>query len=964
MTFRRLAPLALALGALSCQPSVPGNSNPAYVDYAVFDPATSSIPVPNDLALLSVPAAACVAPQTAQQEFICMLQAAGGFPNDQEVPVEFSFLRVPLSGGSPTAPPLDLASVRWCFATPPAAPPADCNLMMLRVDQALPAPVDPATLDLSYSAATGVLTIRNKPDPAGRRIWPAGARYVVAVRGGASGLATTDGGYVNPQPAMYLLLQDKDLSLPQNQTLFSGTDAQKMAAGQALEQLRLAYANPVPPAPLSVFALVNSMFPYREIADLTTFAIAPGGTYVIMDAGAGIVPLPSDFLLDPATGKVRAGIAPGLDTLDGFSTTAMIVAQTSEPVKASTVTASAGTATGTVSLWQSTATGWVRVHDLAEQVGSGGAVTANYVGQPVVDGSGNSPFIGLQPAVPAQIPVAPFLATLPPLKGTTEYAVVITTGVQDAAGNGLIPNTVGKILLFSNPLSIGGKSQLVGVDDATAAGLEAMRLALAPVLATAGVAKSQVAMAYTIRMQTIPDTSVALTAAPYAAETGGGSAIFSPISAVFFDPTTLGFPSQPNVAEFVAATVPTFDTWDKATGALAAPAATGLPWPLTDYLDVLVAVPLPASVATSCPAPATALKCAPLVVVHHGLRGGHLQMIAVANELAKAGFVVASTDMPFHGDRAYCQQNSDCTTSGVSGPNGVCTPIPGTATQGDLVPPGTCTTGTLRPDPTLTTTVASGNYFISANFFRTRDGIRRDLLDQSALVLALARPPAPYPQPAANPLAARLVNDGIAVDITRVYYLGVSLGSIVGTSVAATNPRVSRAVLNVGGGTAVDIMTNSPAFRTEVEALFASLIPGFTFAKVTPGDPAFDPVIAAEYLKLVSVAKWVLDPAESLNFAASVGTKLPSPLAAALGPLASATTDAWGMVANGDTVIPNPFSFELFGVGGIPFTVYASASAPGNAVPHGFLATTTSAQDDAAAFLNNLTNPGAQVMLP
>ena len=66
------------------------------------------------------------------------------------------------------------------------------------------------------------------------------------------------------------------------------------------------------------------------------------------------------------------------------------------------------------------------------------------------------------------------------------------------------PGTVAKILGFSNAVSIDGKSQLSGIDDATAFGLESMRLQLKPVfaaLADDGVTKSQVAMAYTFRTQ-------------------------------------------------------------------------------------------------------------------------------------------------------------------------------------------------------------------------------------------------------------------------------------------------------------------------------------------------------------------------------------------------------------------------------------------------------------------------------
>ena len=43
-----------------------------------------------------------------------------------------------------------------------------------------------------------------------------------------------------------------------------------------------------------------------------------------------------------------------------------------------------------------------------------------------------------------------------PLKDATEYAVVITNGGKDKAGNPIGPGTVAKILHFSNPVVVDG----------------------------------------------------------------------------------------------------------------------------------------------------------------------------------------------------------------------------------------------------------------------------------------------------------------------------------------------------------------------------------------------------------------------------------------------------------------------------------------------------------------------------
>jgi hypothetical protein len=354
-------------------------------------------------------------------------------------------------------------------------------------------------------------------------------------------------------------------------------------------------------------------------------------------------------------------------------------------------------------------------------------------------------------------------------------------------------------------------------------------------------------------------------------------------------------------------------------------------------------------------------------------------MLWLANQFAKSGFVVAAADMRLHGGRAACTVNADCADGGT------CTPIGPPGIQGDAVPMGVCSTAPLF-DPANLTTATSGNFFISGNFFRIRDTLRADVLDNSALVLALARPPGGaggYPfQPAADPFKTRLAGlDGVVVDPTQVFYIGQSLGGIAGTQILSTNPRYARGVLNVPGGTLVDVFTNSPAFAAEVNALFASLIPGYTPAAVDPTSGSFNPAIAAAYLKLLQVAKLTLDPGDPINYAAHVKTKLPSPLAANFTgtPIFYPTTEAFGQMALNDTVVPNPFNALLFNLTGaptIPFTLYSSTSAPGNSVDHGFLLETIgftgakldgalTCQTDATNFLTDGTTvPAASVVLP
>src|SRR5262249_20384625 len=121
------------------------------------------------------------------------------------------------------------------------------------------------------------------------------------------------------------------------------------------------------------------------------------------------------------------------------------------------------------------------------------------------------------------------------------------------------------------------------------------------------------------------------------------------------------------------------------------------------------------------------------------------------------------------------------------------------------------------------------------------------------------------------------------------------------------NPRISKAGLNVGGGTVVDVFTNSPAFASTVSALLASL-------GIEPG--------TAKFLQFLVVAKTVLDPADPINFAGHLtANTLPNLLADPSGATPQTPKKILSQVAYCDNTVPNPFNFimaENAGVGPLP----------------------------------------------
>ncbi len=962
--------LVVAATLVGCEPSIPPPTR-ATVNYVVFDPSASQIPMPNDLAWMQAPTGA---PQSANDELLQLFAAQRGFPSDMEVPVTFDVQAWTVGTANPvkSAPaagldPTTLTASTFLFLEKPAG-------------QSTYQPVAPDTYHVDYAqgADRGTVTLHVvKPDPVTKSLaWHAGSQYLLLLRGGAQGALLTGGGQLTAMPTLYFLTRGVDLSKPENQALLPGTPAEQQALGEQLEALRQQY--------LPIFMAVEASPPIgfgwgagasKDLASIQTFTIAPNtGTRVIADASAGVMPLPSDFLRDPVTGKVLdepgafGPLASGLATLDGFSTTALVMAQTSGPVAAETVA-------GAVFLYELPSGGApVRVKEVQEGAGAGFLaepypITAPLPGSSVSctsqsnQGGCFSTVIGLQPAT--LLSMAP-LASLPPLKEATEYAVLVTDGVSaldpsaQSSLSPLQPATLGKMLLFTHPfVDASGKSLLAGQGDATAAGLEGMRqgvnAAAAALQAEKGITGDKIAMAYTFRTQTITTPALQIVAAPYQ-----NAAAFVPGAPLVLPPASYPVPLS-GVQEVLYVPVPTLDPIDVATGAMN-PDPTQ--WKATT-MNALVVVPPPAAVANACPAPASALKCAPLVVFQHGLGRTKWDVFAIASALASTGAVVAAIDEPLHGDNALCTKDAECQCP-PSAPT--CTPKCGlfpAGAQGDAGPSGACVA------PSVAIQSVSGAFFVTGNLFRTRDAIRGDLLDTSALVLALAPPAAPT-----GPLAAELQSKGVAVDAGKVSIIGQSLGGIDGVMNLATNPRFGRGVLNVPGGTLTDVFFNSPSFQAPLEALLASI------SGLTPGTAQFQQF----ELQFMQIAKWVLDPADPINFARHVvGDAAHPTLPDLLSQKPAQTPKAvFAQYAICDQTIPNPYNLFLFdqmGLGQTPvssgsngFTAYAVSSevfpncTSASDGAHGFLLSptlsptaTAAGQADATAYLLNLTLPTKSV---
>lgn len=404
-----------------------------------------------------------------------------------------------------------------------------------------------------------------------------------------------------------------------------------------------------------------------------------------------------------------------------------------------------------------------------------------------------------------------------------------------------------------------------------------------------------------------------------------------------------------------------------------------------------------------------------MMIFRHGLGRGRADMLTVADGFTAQGLTVVAIDAPWHGDRAHCAAGDTTiavtptlTVPVCADPAEACLSLLPPGAQGDAKPPGKCAASGFNKYPVSQSCIGnpacagetdgipfvSASFYVSGNLFRTRDGSRQDIIDQSQLVRALAFAPS-GPPPTGHSVLDHMVGRGVIIDPAAIYYSGQSLGSLQGTADVAANPRIRKAVLNVGGGTAVDILTNSPAFKDQTAALLLGL-------GIQSGTSA--------YLQFLAVAKMVLDPADPVNYAGHLldpATTLPNllpPLGGNPdGSVPQAPKQVLTQVALCDQVVPNAFNyvwasnlgssplpgfpgfggpgtFQLFWTGTTAPTptevadAIAACAVPGgtsaHAVNHGFLTDwsdplmTGQAQGDAAAFVASDTHPASFVVLP
>ena len=255
---------------------------------------------------------------------------------------------------------------------------------------------------------------------------------------------------------------------------------------------------------------------------------------------------------------------------------------------------------------------------------------------------------------------------------------------------------------------------------------------------------------------------------------------------------------------------------------------------------------------------------APVVVGMHGISRQKEDWLGAANALCAAGHVVIAIDFYQHGARQ----------ADIAVPEG---------DFADKVDPVLAAGGQRFPDP-----------FIDPTFLaRTRDKLRQSVVDELALIRVLAAADGQSP-------LVDLDGDGVPEDFGPIQLVGQSLGSILGTVIAAVSPDVDRVVLSVPGGSLLEILEESPALHNDIDVLLYATANAPGFGLLAGQRRAMLPDDGARQL-FDRVAETVLAPIDPLTYAADVLS----------GDLGNARPRVLVQLAYRDLVVPNTTNARL-----------------------------------------------------
>jgi pimeloyl-ACP methyl ester carboxylesterase len=522
-------------------------------------------------------------------------------------------------------------------------------------------------------------------------------------------------------------------------------------------------------------------------------AITPAATTTaLFQPLQGILPYPTDLYFAGSTdGTLNIQPANALmptqsqvNTLDGFSTTAAIRARFGGPLNPASFTA-ASVIVVQVTIDNSTkaTTGVVRPLVFGTDFTVGVATDA---------GVGNT-ILEITPTHP-----------LVPSSGNVNngYLVFLTNGITDTNGGAATADKDYADIKAALPTctaiadtSLNGICRLTGAHLQIAQGL--------------GINPASVVLSFSFSTQSTADTLAAVartaTAQPMSVHaTGLTTAQANPLLTGHAN-IYLGTLSIPY---YLSRTAPLTGFWQGGSSPLDASShflTRFNPVPVaTETLQVPVLVTVPNGASPGGLRPANGW---PAVIFEHGITRNRTDMLAVADAFADSGFVVVAIDLPLHGitdpTNPFYAAAANPLYAGLS--------LPATGSiertfDLDVVNNNTGAAGADgQVDP-------SGTSFINlVSVITSRDNLRESAADLLTLTRSLAN-------------LNLDANPGGDIDMTRVHFLGHSLGAIVGgvyLGIASTGD-VGTGTLAMPGGGIAALLRDSPTFGPRIAAGLAA----------------------------------------------------------------------------------------------------------------------------------------------
>ncbi len=533
--------------------------------------------------------------------------------------------------------------------------------------------------------------------------------------------------------------------------------------------------------------------------------------------GDSVIPFPTNLLFTPDDGQVPDGTLNipvedvadlsdpkvALNALDGFSTMAPISTTFSQPIDPATLNGA------TVRMFEVT----------LGAVGNVESVDAALV-------FGVDYFVSLSPLDTSNQTVV--ISPLKPLKPKTGYMVAMSSGIQSTDGRSAAAETTYQLVKRTTPLFDGTNSLEPTLTAEQAGKLEGLRQ-LTNIqelqLAGQGLSSDQVVLSWTFSTQSIEDVLVEAKAQSTSAT--------STIYALIGDTAAL-LEAGPGLANVYAGslTVPYYLTnasaspldplsksWLDADGAYL---TANTPTPMKTSDEV---IPLLLSV------PKTGAAPWPVVIFQHGITSDRSAMLAIADALASVGFAAVAIDMPLHGLATGHPLRLD-------DPEGLNLSVGERTFDLDLVENVEGAPSIPGPDGTAD---SSGTHYINlSNLLVTRDNVRQSVADLFALHEALA--------------TMDYDGGGAGFDTSNIYFIGHSLGAMVGVPFLALEPNIKEAVLGMPGGGIAKLLDGSATFGPIIAA-------GLGAKGVVKG--------TADYESFMGAAQTVVDAADPNNYAAA-----------------------------------------------------------------------------------------------